>query len=105
MDEAGSSGSAEFEDFDDDELWRAEDKIIAWALIGSYWIIDICDITGNIWELGSCFPDAVEQQAGNVFFCPTSLPRCINSSLNLCGPSTFNKLSSSQYHLSRGPFK
>ena len=26
MDEAGSSGSAEFEDFDDDELWRAEDS-------------------------------------------------------------------------------
>ena len=25
MDEIGSSGSAEFEDFDDDEVWRAED--------------------------------------------------------------------------------
>ena len=51
MDEAGSSGSAEFEDFDDDELWRAED-----ALIGS--LIYLIFLGTRI------FFDAVEQQAG-----------------------------------------
>ena len=75
MDEAGSSGSAEFEDFDDDELWRAEDR-------GLDWIIDIFDILGIF--LGTrIFFDAVEQQAGwprffpvpAALLSPKSLPR------------------------------
>ena len=74
MDEAGSSGSAEFEDFDDDELWRAED-----ALMGSLIYLIFLGIF-----LGTrIFFDAVEQQAGwprffsvpAALLSPKSLPR------------------------------
>lgn len=64
MDEAGSSGSAEFEDFDDDELWRAED-----ALMGS---LIYLIFLGYSWELGYFSMLLNSKQGGHVFFCSCS---------------------------------